>query len=113
MSTFNFAFDELPLVIVNGIEAGFINGEAELEYTRNGEWTVVSITLDGQSIMVNGKRTWPQISAPDAIAAVIDNRLNKEWRDKVQEAVREQLAADREDALEQRADMRRDERRGL
>ena len=35
-------------------------------------------------------------------------RLEKEWHDKVSDAVREQLASDREDAAEQRAEMRRD-----
>ena len=44
---------------------------------------------------------------------MIGQRLEGEWFDRVQEAVREQLASDREDALEQRAEMRRDARMGL
>jgi hypothetical protein len=47
------------------------------------------------------------------IHSIIHDRLENEWHDRVQEAVREQLASDREDAAEQRADMRRDARMGL
>jgi hypothetical protein len=114
MNTMIFNIDECPLVIVDGVEAGLINGKAELEYSRDGEWMIIDITLDAAtSTLVNGKRTWPQVACPPVIAAIIDARLNKEWHDRVQEAVREQLESDREDALEQRADARRDARMGL
>jgi hypothetical protein len=109
-----FVFDELPLVIHDGAEAGLVNGKAELEYDRDGQWMIVSITLDAAtSVLVNGKRKWPQVECPPVIAAIIDERLNKEWYGRVCDAVREQLASDREDALEQRAEMRRDARMGL
>jgi hypothetical protein len=110
-NTFNFSFDELPLAIVNGIETGLINDEAEIEYYRDGEWCIEGITLQGFGARdANGKRTWPQVECPPVIAAIIDTRLNKEWHDRVSEAVNEQLASDREDAAEQRADYRRDAR---
>ena len=113
MNTMIFSFDELPLAIVNGVEAGFVNGQADIEYSRDGEWMILGITLEGSSSISTGKRIWPQVNCPPVIAAIIDERLNKEWHDRVCDAVREQLASDREDAAEQRADMRRDERMGL
>ena len=112
-NTFTYTLDEIPLVVNDGLEAAFVNGEAEIEYSRDGEWMILGITLDANSTMIDGKRKWIQTAAPPVIAAIIDERLNKEWFDRVQEAVREQLASDREDALEQRAEMRRDARMGL
>jgi hypothetical protein len=112
-NTMSFTLDEIPLVIHDGVAAGFVNGEAEIEYTSDGEWMIVDIYLDGASTMVNGKRTWPRISAPPVIAAIIDTRLNKEWYAHVCDAVREQIESDREDAAEARADYRRDARMGL
>jgi hypothetical protein len=108
-----FHFDDLPLVTSasGGIEAGFVNGEAELEYECDGEWMIINITLEGASTTgPDNKRFWPQVDAPPVIAAIIDQRLNKEWSDRVQDAVREQLASDHEDAMEARADARRDDR---
>ena len=39
--------------------------------------------------------------------AIIDQRLNKEWYGRVCDAVNEQIASDREDAADARADARR------
>jgi len=108
-----FHFDELPLAVANGVEAGFVNGEAELEYESDGEWMIINITLEASGVTVNGKRTYPQIDAPPDIAAIIDSYLNREWRARVCEAVSEQCDQDRIDAREQQADYRRDERMGL
>ena len=113
-STFMMPFDELPLVIHRGIEAALVNGAVEIEYSRGGDWGTGQVTVEGFGERdASGKRQWPQVPAPPAIAAIIVQRLEKEWAHKVQDAVREQLAADREDALEMRADMRRDEKMGL
>ena len=109
-----FHFDELPLATVNGVEAGFVNGEAELEYERDGEWMIINITLEGSSTTgPNNKRFWPQVDAPAPVAAIIDSYLNREWRARVCEAVNEQREQDRIDAREQQAEYRRDERMGL
>jgi len=112
-NTFKFSFDEIPLAIVDGIEAGFINGQAEIEYYRDGEWDVMSVSLEGFGERVDGKRQWPYVPAPAPIADIVCQRLHKEWFDRVCNAVTEQLASDREDAAEMRAEMRRDARMGL
>ena len=111
--SFLFDFQELPLVIGLHGEAGFISGQAEIEYELDGEWMILNVTLEGASRLVNGKRVYPQADAPAAVAAIVDARLHDEWHGQVQDAVREQIEQDREDALEQRAEMRRDERMGL
>jgi hypothetical protein len=99
MNAFIYKFDELPLAIVDGIEAGFVNGQAEIEYTDSGLWQVGSVSLEGFGKRnATGKREWPQVPISDAIAAVIRLRLNKEWRPKVQNAVIEELQLMREAA---------------
>ena len=109
-----FHFDELPLVIEKGIEAGFVNGEAELEYECDGEWVVINITLEGASRPgPSGKRIYPQVDAPPVIAAIIEARLEKEWTYRVSEAVHEQIEEDRLAEIDNQADYRRDERMGL
>jgi hypothetical protein len=110
---FSFEFEELPLVIHNGIEAAFINGAVEVEYDCNGYWNNGYVTVEGFGNRIDGKRQWPQVPAPAVLATIIVQRLEKEWAHKVQDAVRERLASDHEAALEERADMRRDEKMGL
>jgi hypothetical protein len=114
----SFEFEELPLVITNGIEAGLINGCAEVKYDRGGYWEIDSISVEGHQVLTQeeraaGKRPWIYVAAPDDLAMMIQYRLEQNWFDKVQDAVNEQLASDREDAADMRADMRRDHMMGL
>ena len=113
VNTFTYTFDEIPLVIVDGTEAGLVSGEAEIEYSRDGEWLIAGITLQGFGARdANGKRTWPQVECPPVIAAIIDERLNKEWHDRVCDAVQEKIAEDRTCAADNAADYRRDRMMG-
>lgn len=109
MPTFNFTFEELPLAIVNGIEAGLVNGQAEITYGRD-HWTIGTITLEGFGQRVNGVRQWPQVACPEAVSTIICQRLEGEWSSKIDDAVAEQIEIDREDAAESRAEMRREDR---
>jgi hypothetical protein len=114
----SFEFEELPLVIANGIPAGLINGCAEIKYGRNCHWQIDSISIEGyQSLTAEeraaGKRPWIYVAAPDEIATLIGQRLEGEWHDQVQNAVNEQLCADHDNAAEARAEMRRDHAMGL
>ena len=45
--TLDYEFSELPLLIGNGIEAGHVNGTAEINFSDDGEWSVGAIYLDG------------------------------------------------------------------
>jgi len=114
----SFEFEELPLVIANGIPAALINGCAEIKYGRYADWCVDSVSIEGyQSLTPEeraaGKKPWVYVAAPEEIAALIEQRLEGEWSGKINDAVNEQLASDREDAAEMRADMRRDEMMGM
>jgi hypothetical protein len=131
VNTFTFNFDDLPLVIENGFEACEVSGSAEIEYSRDGEWSIASIyfedgrkrikysTDDYLAAAATGKfspvyeRKAVALDRGTPIYSIIYDRLDNEWCEQVQEAVRNQLASDREDALEARADARRDARMGL
>lgn len=45
--TLQFRFEELPLVVDAGFEAGEVSGSAEIGYHGDGEWCVRAIALDG------------------------------------------------------------------
>jgi len=42
-----FDFEELPLIVDLGFEAGLVNGIATIGYEDDGEWFVREIALDG------------------------------------------------------------------
>ncbi len=114
----SFEFEELPLVIHNGIPAALINGMAEIQYSRDGAWGIDSISIEGYQTLTDeqraaGKKPWIYVAAPHELASLIEDRLHGEWRDRISDAINEQLASDREDAAEQRADMRRDHLMGM
>ena len=103
MNTFDFKFEELPLVLAPGIEAALINGKAEIEYSRDGHWQINSISVEGYRQITQAERAasvkpWVYIPASATLEAIIVGRLNKEWRSKIVDAVREQIADDREAA---------------
>ncbi len=108
MNSFTYEFDELPLVIADGIEAAFINGTAEIEYSRVGDWWISSVSVEGFGARVDGKRIWPQVPAPAPLVTIICHRLENEWFGKVQDAVRNQIEEDRVCAADDWADHRRD-----
>jgi len=118
MATLTYEFEELPLVIAIGIPAGQINGCAEITFDRNGAWQVQSVCVEGYQTLTPeqrsaGKKPWIYVAAPDAISAIVEERLSKEWSFRVQDAIREAIDAEREAAAEYRADMRREHRMGL
>ena len=111
MPTFFYEFEELPLVIHNGIEAALINGIVVIEYNRRGEWHTRTVSVEGFGERdANGKRQWPQIPAPTALAAIIVGRLEHEWEIRVQDAVNERIEEDHQRAVDDYADMRREQR---
>jgi hypothetical protein len=106
MTQFDFIFEELPLANQGDAECCLINGEAIIEYDRQGLWEVVAVVVDGYQ---GGAHV--DVIAPLAIQAMVIERLYGSWHDKVQDAVREQLDLDRELAEEDRADMKLSERK--
>lgn len=47
MGQFTYVFEELPLLVEGGVEAGLLNGEAVIDYDADGTWTATSIKVDG------------------------------------------------------------------
>jgi hypothetical protein len=43
----DYAFDGLPITVLNGWQVGSISGEATIHYDGNGYWRIVAITVDG------------------------------------------------------------------
>ena len=100
MTSFYYTFEELPLAIVNGIEAGLINGEAQIEVNTDGTWWVSHICVEGyrnatKEEIAKGSRPFVRDLAPLAAGNELDflisQRLNDEWHDRVQDAVRDHL----------------------
>lgn len=111
MPTFTYEFEELPLAVVNGIEAAFINGSAEVQYDGDGLFEIGAISVEGFGERVNGKREWPMVPAPKQLADLILHRLSHDdWQDKIGNAVHERIAEDYECERDNWADMRREER---
>jgi hypothetical protein len=125
--TFNYDFEELPLIIENGFEACDVTGTAEISYNRHGEWGIESISFEGAkrnhwtiadyaAAVESGDRLSPYTRKPVALDAttplhgIIYHRLENEWRDRVQDAVNEQIEADRDGEAEFRAELRREDR---
>lgn len=112
--SFMYSFDELPLVVRDGIEAAPISGKAVVEYDREGGWGTGQVLVEGYGGRdATGKMLWVCVPAPMALAAMIVHRLENEWCGRVQEAVDETIAHDRECGVDDAADMRRDRKMGL
>jgi hypothetical protein len=108
---FEYEFDELPLVIhtslIRGIAvkipAALINGMASIRYTRDGEWEIDSICVEGYQELTKeeraaGKRPWIYVPAPPEIADLIETRLEAEWYGKVECALQEYMVEARAEA---------------
>ena len=115
-NTFSWTFDEIPLVIdANGVEAGLVSGEAEIEYSSDGEWSIENITLQGFGARLTPTASVPgtQVECPLVIAAIIDNRLNKEWYTRRLQQMPSAISSSRTASTlaNSEADYRRDDRR--
>ena len=130
MGMLTFEFEELPLLIDLGFEAGPVYGSAEISFSRDGEWGIESIALDGHkklyhtledriSAALAGKRLPPFEDKPvilevgSPLHTIIYDRLDSDWRDAVQDRVNEQIAEDRQCAADDYADFKRDERKHM
>lgn len=127
-ATFRYEFEELPLVIKAGFEAGLVTGEAEIAYRRDGSWSVEEIYLGGYRLRspaeratLHGNGLEPtvyeckpvQVGLGDSLFNLIQHRLEHEWADRVQDAVNDRRADDYAAAADDAADDRRDELRGV
>ncbi len=107
MQTLIFPLDEIPLVIVDGVPGAHINGQAEIAYSRNGDWWIESVTVEGDK-RVDDKQTYPQLVPPGPLVTIICQRLEGELFGQVQDHVNAQIEEDRVCAADDWADHRRD-----
>ena len=112
MNSFTYKFEELPLVIVDGVEAMFTNGCATIGYFKDGEWNVGfgSVCVESYKSIslgerLEGKSPWSYVAAPSPFADIIIKRLKLEWRDRVSSAVLDQLEKDHASAADNHADI--------
>jgi len=112
MHSFTYEFEELPLAIVKGIPAAMINGCADLSYYLDGEWDVVSVHVEGHQEISReeraaGRSPWVYVPAPGSLSRLIIHRLafDEEWRDKIANAISDQLDKDRASDADTRADI--------
>ena len=100
---FDYEFEELPLVIHNGIPAALTNGCASIRYTRDGDWEIDSVCVEGYQDLTKeeraaGKKVWIYVPAPAELADLIEARLEAEWYGKVECALQEHMAEARAEA---------------
>lgn len=118
--TLQFRFEELPLVIDDGFEAGEVSGTAEIAYHGDGEWCVRAIALDGARRLpaaptpvstATGRflRRSVALDDGDPLFLRILDRLEQGWAGRVGEAVASALTEERA----ARDDGRHDHRRRL
>jgi hypothetical protein len=106
-----YAFQELPLVIANGFQAGLVNGQAIITYWLDGQWGVTEIYLDGHrdrtererdADRAKGLKLIPRFENKavaldgDPLFTIIWSRLEDEWRGFVQAAVNNAIEQERE-----------------
>ncbi len=115
--SFTFEFEELPLATVNGIPAALINGRVDINYWPNGEWKINRVCVEGHREISReeraaGKRPWVYVTAPYSLNRLIIHRLefDDEWRDKIVNAVSDQLDEDHASDADTRADVTRNRR---
>lgn len=68
-----YAFEELPLIVQDGFEAGLVNGEAEISFHADGEFFVGRIWLDGhrrRPVADVMRECFANIAANDSAATV-------------------------------------------
>jgi hypothetical protein len=128
MSEFDFQFEELPVVVDLGFEAGLVDGTATIKFEASGEWWVDGITLDGSRRRSENERQAEKADTgltaklyeikPVKVdrasyswlyAAITDQLENGRFKDSVEDEVRKEMAAHRADAADQRREQLRDD----
>lgn len=96
MPYLTFEYEELPLIVDLGCEAGLVNGTAEITYWSDGSWGVREIYFDGHKAVKNGcvfERKSVEVEQ-GPLYDIIAGSLYGEWHDRVQEKVNQQIASD-------------------
>ena len=113
-----FTFEELPIIVDLGFEAGLVNGTATIRYHSDGEWSVREIALDGfrsrpmaerQALAINGVPAAPYVTKPVIVdraahawlyLAIHEQLENGRFKILVERAIHDALEADRDEGGE-------------
>ena len=113
-----FDFEELPIIVDLGFEAGLVNGTATIGYEDDFEWFVREITLDGHRKRSGAERDLDIRGSVFEQKPVVVDRASYAWLyaaicdqlENVVDAIEADRAACRQDAADDRRDRLRDER---
>lgn len=98
MNEFKHTFEELPLLVEDGFEAGLVNGTATICASQEGEWFVTAITLDGYGPGHERKPVEVEIETHQQIyLAIVDRLEHGRFKDSIDDAVQKAMEDQRED----------------
>lgn len=119
----DYAFDDLPVTVLNGWQVGSISGAATIHYDANGYWRIVAITVEGHRPSTEAEAdfarrkclphaSWQHrkgipLNSHDPLARMIAAMLTTDRyreRSRIDDHVAEQLADMRASAADNRAD---------
>jgi hypothetical protein len=120
--TFTHRFDDLPLIVEGPFEDNGLDGEAEISYFPDGEWTVTEIGIrvgryktaaELEDTGITSRRVYKihLLDKGDPLFNIILHRLENERRRDVERDVADQIAEDREWAADCAADYRLEDRK--
>lgn len=89
---FLYEFEELPLIIDLGWEAGLLNGQATIAYHDDGEWFIHGIALDG--FRERDRKPVDLENKSEAYRTICDRLSSGRFADYINERVWEELAED-------------------
>ena len=112
--SFTYYFDDMPLIVRDGFDAGLICGEAEIYYTYEDDFAVGDVAVEGwrrreNSILIDRKAVG--LASDEPLAIWIRHRLENEYRQWVLDAIGDDIRLRREYAEETAAEHRADQRR--
>ena len=128
MNEIEFQFEELPLITEQGLDAALVDGIATIRYGADREWSVSEIALDGhrfrpieeRAIAQSMGQTLPLFerkpvalckdSNPWLYQTIIDRLENSRFRLSIEDAIAENIEAERDDY---RAQLGKDRAKGL
>ena len=119
----DYAFDDLPITVLNGWQVGSISGEATIHYDANGYWRIVAISVEGhrpstdaEAEFANAKclphASWQHrkgipLNSHDLLARMITAILTTDRyreRSRIDDHIAESIADMRSSAADNRAD---------
>ena len=115
--SFIYDFDELPLMLSAGLEAGHVSGVAEIAYDHSGAWSLQRIGLDAVKRLtptledhIEAKRLGRPINfferhtmwldEGDPLQLIVYHRLEHDWRKQVRDRIDDRIYEDRNDGTD-------------